>query len=91
MPIDAETRLRLTQAGLTPADFSWFDGFNWDDRAIPILRADQLADFQRREAVLNKAVAELSFAERGESVEGRLAAAIGAVVANFRDAEDDED
>ncbi len=91
MPIDAETRLKLTQAGLTQADFSWFDGFDWNDKAVPALRADQMADYQRREAVLNKAVAELSFAERGESIEGKLAAAIGAIVANAKDAQDGED
>ena len=50
-----------------------------------------MADYQRREAVLNKAVAELSFAERGELIEGKLAAAIGAIVANAKDAQDGED
>jgi hypothetical protein len=88
--MDAQTRERLQLAGLSAADLAWFDSFGCNDSAVPAPRADEIADYSRREAALNAAVAPLSFAERGESPEGRLAAAIGARVADARDSEEDE-
>jgi hypothetical protein len=90
--MDADIRERLREAGLTPGDFAWFESFGWDDAKVPSPKPEDISDFQRREAALNAAVAPLSFAERGASIEGRLAAAIGARCADARDRETgDED
>ena len=83
--MDAAMRERLTLAGLTGADIDWFESFGSDDSRVPRPRADQIADYRRREAALNASIAALSFAERGESNEGRLAAAIGARIADAED------
>lgn len=83
--MDAAMRERLGLAGLTGADIDWFESFGCDDSRVPKPRADQIADYRRREAALNASIAPLSFAERGESSEGRLAAAIGARIANAED------
>jgi len=83
--MDAAMRERLNLAGLTGADIDWFESFGCDDARVPKPRADQLADYRRREAALNASIAALSFAERGESSEGRLAAAIGARIADAED------
>ncbi|MDE2361531.1 MAG: hypothetical protein KGM42_02545 [Hyphomicrobiales bacterium] len=88
----AESRVRAAGAGLTPDDMTWLDGLNWRDAAVPaVTGAAQLADYQRRERALNAAVAHLSFAERAESPEGKLAAAIGAKVADWKDKASGED
>ncbi|MCI4677184.1 hypothetical protein K9U39_13050 [Rhodoblastus acidophilus] len=83
-------RERLMMAGLTEADIAWFDAFNCDDARVPKPRADEIADYRRREAGLNASIAALTFSERGESGEGRLAAAIGARVADAQDEIDSE-
>lgn len=81
-----EARVRVLAAGMSAADVEWIDGLGWNDASVPPVRsAAQLADYKRREQILNAAVAHLSFAERGDSPEGRLAAAIGAEVANWSD------
>ena len=59
--------------------------FGCDDARVPKPRAGEIADYRRREAALNASVAALTFAERGESSEGRLAAAIGAKIADAQD------
>ena len=82
--MDAERRERLREAGLSPEDFAWFDGFGWDDARVPAPKSDEIADFRRREAALNQA-APAGFTEHGASLEGRLAAAIGARCADARD------
>jgi hypothetical protein len=88
--MDAAMRERLLMAGLGNADLDWFDSFGCDDSRVPPPRPEEVATYRRREAALNTAIAELSFAERGGSLEGRLAAAIGARVADALDKEDDE-
>lgn len=88
--IDIErTQARLRSEGATAGDLAWLDGIGWDDAAVPPASAKVAEDYRRREAALNRAVAHLTFAERGESPEGRLAAAIGARLADLRDPEDE--
>jgi hypothetical protein len=88
-----ELRDRLTLEGASAADLAWFDAIGWSDAAVSEVQAGEVADYQRREALLNRSVADLTFAERGESLAGRLAAAIGARLADYRDdrAGDDEE
>ena len=88
--MDAQSRERLKRAGLTSADLAWIDSFGGDDAAVPKPRPDEIADYRRREAALNASVAPLTFAERGESPEGKLAAAIGAKVADVLDPDEEE-
>jgi len=88
--MDAQSRERLQRAGLTGADLAWIDSFGGDDVAVPKPRPDEIADYRRREAALNAVVAPLTFAERGESPEGKLAAAIGAKVADVLDPDEEE-
>ncbi len=93
-PALAESRARVVAAGLGAADLIWLDGIRWDDAAVPAVESDgQLQDYRRREQALDAAIAHLTFAERGASVEGRLAAAIGARIADWRNgavADDDD-
>ena len=88
--MDAQSRERLQRAGLTGADLAWIDSFGGNDSAVPKPRPDEIADYRRREAALNASVAPLTFAERGESPEGKLAAAIGAKVADVLHPDEDE-
>ena len=88
--MDAQSRERLRRAGLTGADLAWINSFGGDDAAVPKPRPDEIADYRRREAALNASVAPLTFAERGESPEGKLAAAIGAKVADVLDPDEEE-
>ncbi len=64
--------------------------FGGDDAAVPKPRPEEIADYRRREAALNAIVAPLTFAERGKSPEGKLAAAIGAKVADALDPDEEE-
>jgi hypothetical protein len=83
--MDAEMRERLSLAGLTGSDLDWLESFGCDDARVPKPLASEIAEYRRREAALNASVAALTFAERGQSSEGRLAAAIGAKVADAED------
>jgi len=83
--MDAAMRERLVMAGLDAADLAWFDSFGCDEARVPAPRLADIPLWRRREAALNEAVAALTFAERGQSREGRLAAAIGAAVADAED------
>lgn len=86
-----EARARLLAAGANRKEIEYFDSLGWNDARIPPIGTDaDVADMRRREARLNAAVAHLSFAERAESPEGKLAAAIGARIADWTD-RDDED
>lgn len=79
-------------ARLSPADESWFASLGWRDDAVPPIAGE--ADYQayaRREAALKAATAHLGFSERGASREGRLAAAIGARMADWREREEEEE
>lgn len=88
----AEARARLLAAGADKNDIAWFEGLGWNDAQAPAVRNDaDLADYRRREEKLNASVAHLSFAERAASPEGKLAAAIGARIADWSDRDESDD
>lgn len=82
---------RLRAAGASAEDLAWFDRIGWSGSQVPAARPGDLADYLRRESLLNASIAGLTFAERGGSEAGRLAAAIGARIANLRDGDEDDD
>jgi hypothetical protein len=84
-------RSRLAAAGLSAEDFAWFDQHGWNDADIPPPSPNEVAAFERREAALNSAIAGLGITERGQSLEGKLAAAIGARLADLRNRDEDAD
>lgn len=84
----AEDRLRLAGAGLTPADFAWFDSFGWDPARVPAPEAAEVEAYRRREAALNAVTAGLAITEKAHARDALLAAQIGARLADFRDAQD---
>jgi hypothetical protein len=88
--IDTTNHRLLQQEGLTTDDLAWLDTLGWNDAAVPAADASNAADYQRRESALNRAIQHLNFKERGESREGRMAAAIGARLADLRDPEENE-
>ena len=88
----AEARARVLAAGLAAGDLAWIDGLGWNPATVPAVKSE--ADFtayKRREKALNGAIAHLTFAERGQSPEGKLAAAIGARLADWTDKAAGED
>jgi hypothetical protein len=79
------------EALLSVEDQRFFRALGWDDAKVPAIRSDQeAADYARREGALNAAIAALTPAERGASAEGRLAAALGAALANWRERYEEE-
>jgi hypothetical protein len=88
---DPELRDDLKLVGALPADLAWFDSIGWNDADVPPATADDVADYERREALLNATLRAETFAERGASHAGRLAAAIGARLADLRDEQEDEE
>lgn len=94
MPTSTETTAvhdRLAAAGLGPEDLAWFDNHGWSDADIPPPEPGEVPAYQRRETALNSAIAGLGITERGQSLEGGLAAAIGARLADLRDRDEDAD
>ncbi len=94
MPTSIETtavRGRLAAAGLNAEDLAWFDQHGWNDADIPPPEPNEVPAYERREAALNFAVADLGITERGRSLEGKVAAAIGARLADLRDGDEDTD
>lgn len=88
----AEARARLLAAGANKGDLAWLDGLGWSDANAPRVRGEaDLAELKRREAMLNASVAHLSFAERAASPEGKLAAALGARIADWSERGDGDD
>lgn len=88
----AEAKARVAAAHASAADVAWLDGIGWSDMRVgPVENAAQVADYQRREALLNAAVAHLTFAERAASPEGRIAAMLGAALADWRDKKSGDD
>ncbi|MDE2577402.1 MAG: hypothetical protein KGL46_01215 [Hyphomicrobiales bacterium] len=86
-----EARVRVMAAGLSADDVAMLDKLGWNDSAVaPVKSEEQAARYRRIEKALNEAVAPLSFAERGDSPEGKMAASFGAAVANWGDKGDDE-
>jgi hypothetical protein len=89
--IETAARNRLTTAGFSAEDFTWFEQHGWNDADIPPPAPNEVAAYERRETALNSAIAGLGITERGQSLEGRLAAAIGARLADLRDGDEDVD
>ena len=90
----ATARTRLSAAGLDPADVRWLDSLGFNDAAIPPVESEaQAADYERRASRLSALAAGLSLWERETALESKLAAAIGARIADWKDrlSGDDED
>ncbi len=87
----AAARAKLAAAGMGKDDLDWLDSQGWNDAYIPALSPSEVDAYKRREAALNASIAELSVTERGASLQGRLAAAIGARLADLRDKDEVED
>lgn len=86
-----EIRAALTQQGMTQADLAWLDSLGWSDAAVPPVSSDaEAADYARREKALNASIAGLLSVDRIDRIESKLAAAIGAAVANWKDRDEDE-
>ncbi|HMN70617.1 MAG TPA: hypothetical protein PKA55_01975 [Rhodoblastus sp.] len=86
-----QARARLLAAGADQKDLDWFDSLGWNDAHTPPIGRDaDVVDFRRREAKLNASIAHLTFAERADSPEGKLAAAIGARIADWQDRGDED-
>ena len=84
-------RARLAAVSASRDDLAWFGSLGWSDAAVPAPKdAGEAEAYRRREAKLNAAIASLTYAERGESPEGKLAAAIGARLADWREGEEEE-
>lgn len=83
-------RARLAAAGMSGEDLAWLDKHGWSDADIPPPSPGEIAAYERRESALNSAIAGMGFTERGDSLEGKLAAAIGARLADLRDRDEDE-
>ena len=87
-----ETRARLGVAGISAADLAWLGEIGWNAGNIkPIANEAQAADHVRREAVLNASIAHLTFPERANSDEGKIAAQIGAKLADWRERDETDD
>ncbi|MDB5643063.1 MAG: hypothetical protein JWN07_2380 [Hyphomicrobiales bacterium] len=82
---------QLQLAGASPADIAWFASIGWSDANVPEIEPADVADYERREAILNATLKAETFAERGESLAGRLAAAIGARLADLREKQEEDD
>ena len=83
-------RSRVTGAGMSGEDLAWLDRHGWNDADIPPPSTDEIEAYERREAALNLAVAGLGISERGESLEGKLAA-IGARLTDLRERGEEDD
>jgi hypothetical protein len=74
------------EAELSAEDAAWLRRQGWNDAALPPIASARDAErYARIEAAIGKAMKGSSFAERGESAEGRMAAALGAHLANWRE------
>lgn len=80
------------EAELSAEDAAWLRASGWNDAAVaPVADADGAARYARIEAAIAKALKGASFAERGESAEGRMAAALGARLADWRERDEKDD
>jgi hypothetical protein len=78
------TRVRLSKVGMGEEDVSWLEARRWNEAAIPpVMWPCDTHVYRRRKALLNKAIEDLSVTERSASLEAKLAAAIGARLANW--------
>jgi len=87
----ASLKARLSKSGLTSDDLAWFDSLEWRDTNVLPPAPDQVEQYKRREAALNADIANLGLLEKGSTLQSRLAAAIGARLADLRDRGDGED
>jgi hypothetical protein len=78
-------KARLASSGLTREDLAWFDSLQWRDANVPPPASDEVDQYQRREAALNADIVKLGVLEKGMTLQGKLAAAIGARLADLRD------
>jgi hypothetical protein len=78
-------KARLAKLGLSEGDLSWFDKLEWNDANVPAPAAHEVDAYGRREAALNADIARLGVLEKGATLQGRLAAAIGARLADLKD------
>ena len=84
-------RDRLVASGAPEADIAWFDQIGWDPARVPPLREQDVMAYRHRIDLLTGLVDSLTFAERGNSDAGRMAAAIGARVADYEDEQDGDE
>lgn len=87
----AEIHARLSASGMASADLRWLESIGYDDASIPEVGSEEDAEaYRRREQHLNRAVADLLLPERVIRPESKIAAAIGARLADWAD-RDEED
>ena len=85
-------RSALTKVGLGSGDLRWLESFSFNDAAVPPVESDpQAEDYERRAKALLAVIQGLSLWEREIHPAGKLAAAIGARVADWRDRQAGED
>lgn len=86
-----EIRSTLKQHGMTEGDLAWLDGIGWNDASVPpVTNATEAAEYARREKALNGSISNLLAMDRIDRIESRLAAAIGAEIANWNERDEDE-
>jgi len=78
-------KTRLAKAGLTGDDLKLFDSLEWRDVNLPPPAPGEVESYKRREAALNADIAKLGVPEKGATLQSKLAAAIGARLADLRD------
>jgi hypothetical protein len=86
----SETRERLIMSGASAEDLAFLDHIGWNPAAVPPIGGASIARYSHIERALNRSIASLTVAGRGDSLEGRLAASIGARIADAREAGEDE-
>ncbi|MGL5734157.1 MAG: hypothetical protein ACRCYS_04745 [Beijerinckiaceae bacterium] len=90
--IDASMRSKLEAAGVPLADVRWLERFGFRDDAMPaVADATEAEAYRKRIASLTASVAALTFPERAASPQSRLAAALGARLADWEDQQAGED
>ncbi len=82
---------RLTKWGLTSDDLAWFDSIDWRDSNVPPPAPGQVEQYKRCEAALNADIASLGMLEKASTLQSRLAAAIGARLADAREGDAGEE
>lgn len=82
----------LAKAGIASADLDWLESFGFNDAAVPAAEsAAQAEAYERRAKALSASVQGLSLWERESHPAAKLAAAIGAQAADWRDRAAGED
>lgn len=87
-----EIRGLLKKHGMQEGDLAWLDAIGWIDSAVPPVTSEaEAGEYSRREAALNASIAALLPADRASRLESKLAASLGAALANWRERGEDED